>query len=104
MLFGVRNVNGLQCIYIQKVVSSVGTAIRRVRVTDYSCEYYFGHEPGEVCQHCGLEVDEYGNTEDDFINCCFPNCGCHGNRNCMAPSGANYMSMTLNHQKGDFEK
>jgi len=58
------------------------------------------HEPETVCECCGFEVDDYGNTEDDFRHCCFPDCGCDGNRNCMAPSGANYASLTLNIEKG----
>ena len=48
------------------------------------CEYAFDHEPGEVCEHCGLGVDKYGNTEQDFQKCCFPDCGCDGERLCMA--------------------
>lgn len=40
------------------------------------------------CPDCNLEVDEYGNTEDSFEYCAFPNCGCDGSRLCMAPSGA----------------
>jgi hypothetical protein len=40
------------------------------------------------CPDCGLDVDAYGNTEDQFDNCCFPDCGCDGERLCMAPSGA----------------
>ncbi|MES2530456.1 MAG: hypothetical protein V4636_05435 [Pseudomonadota bacterium] len=43
---------------------------------------------GAVCPDCGLEVDDYGNTEAQFDNCCFPDCGCDGARLCMAPSGA----------------
>lgn len=48
------------------------------------CEYAFDHEPNEECPHCKLQVDEYGNTEEDFKNCSFPNCGCDGARLCMA--------------------
>ena len=43
---------------------------------------------GEKCPDCGLEVDDYGNTEAQLDNCCFPDCGCDGERLCMAPSGA----------------
>lgn len=43
---------------------------------------------GAVCPDCGHEVDDYGNTEAQFDNCCFPDCGCDGARLCMAPSGA----------------
>lgn len=42
------------------------------------------------------EIDELGNTPDRLINCCFPNCGCDGARNCMAENGANGASLTLN--------
>lgn len=49
-----------------------------------SCEYPEEHNPGEPCEHCGLDVDKYGNTEDDFRNCSFPDCGCDGARLCMA--------------------
>jgi len=48
------------------------------------CKYSFDHEPGETCPHCNLEVDTYGNTEEDFRKCCFPDCGCDGERLCMA--------------------
>jgi len=67
------------------------------------CEYAFDHEPEETCSHCSLEVDEYGNTEEDFLNCSFPDCGCDGARNCMAPSGANLGSMNLNIEKGSLK-
>ena len=39
---------------------------------------------GEKCTGCGEEIDEYGNTENDFRFCCFPDCGCDGARLCMA--------------------
>lgn len=48
------------------------------------CRYASQHEPGEICEHCNLEVDKYGNTEGDFLYCSFPNCGCDGARLCMA--------------------
>mgnify|MGYP001574482449 FL=1 len=60
------------------------------------CELAFDHQPGETCPHCLLEVDKYGNTEGDFRNCCFPDCGCDGERLCMAPSGANDNSRACN--------
>ncbi len=37
---------------------------------------------GEQCPDCKLEVDNYGNTEDQFDYCCFPDCGCDGSRLC----------------------
>lgn len=43
---------------------------------------------GATCPDCSLPVDAYGNTEAQFDNCCFPDCGCDGARLCMAPSGA----------------
>ena len=66
-------------------------------MSDY-CEYAFDHEPDTICQHCNLKVDKYGNTEGDFRNCCFPDCGCDGERLCMAPSGS-----SSNAQKGNVE-
>jgi len=60
------------------------------------CEYASDHQSGEICEHCGLMVDRYGNTEDDFLNCCFPDCGCDGERLCMAPNGANSDSRKFN--------
>ena len=35
------------------------------------------------CPDCRLEVDAFGNTEDQFEYCCFPDCGCDGARVCM---------------------
>jgi hypothetical protein len=46
------------------------------------------HEPNTTCEHCGLPVDSYGNTEEEMINCSFPDCGCDGARLCMAKNGA----------------
>ena len=37
-----------------------------------------------ICPSCKLQVDTYGNTEDQFVFCCFPDCGCDRSRNCMA--------------------
>ena len=42
--------------------------------------------------------DKYGNTEDRIINCCFPDCGCAGARNCMAENGAHNGALTLNRE------
>lgn len=60
------------------------------------CKMAFDHEPGETCEHCGLLVDKYGNTEGDFLNCPFPDCGCDGARLCMAPNGANHDAIDCN--------
>jgi len=49
--------------------------------TQPHCKY--DHEPDTTCEHCKLYADSYGNTEEDFRNCCFPDCGCDGARNCM---------------------
>lgn len=47
------------------------------------CQNTFEHEPNSFCSHCQLEIDQYGNTEQDFRNCSFPDCGCDGERLCM---------------------
>jgi hypothetical protein len=60
------------------------------------CKLAFEHEPKTTCSNCGLEVDKYGNTEGDFRNCSFPDCGCDGARLCMAPSGASENSLKCN--------
>lgn len=39
---------------------------------------------GEACLDCGEMVDRYGNTENQFSYCSFPDCGCDGARLCMA--------------------
>jgi hypothetical protein len=36
------------------------------------------------CPDCNLKVNAYGNTEDQFDYCSFPDCGCDGERLCMA--------------------
>lgn len=41
-----------------------------------------------TCEDCGLEVNTYGNTEDQFDYCAFPDCGCDGARLCDAKEGA----------------
>lgn len=43
-----------------------------------------------VCEDCGLSVDAYGNTEDQFDFCSFPDCGCDGERLCMAGEASEY--------------
>jgi len=60
------------------------------------CKFAFDHQPNETCPHCEIEVDRYGNTAEDFRNCSFPDCGCDGQRLCMAPSGANQDSLRCN--------
>ena len=57
------------------------------------------HEPETMCDVCGEIADKYGNTVCDFRNCCFPDCGCDGARNCSAPSGANICSFSLNRER-----
>lgn len=39
------------------------------------------------CEDCGLDVDGYGNTEDQLEYCSFPDCGCDGARLCDAKEG-----------------
>jgi hypothetical protein len=57
----------------------------------------FDHQPGETCPHCGLEVNEYGNTEADPCQFCqFPDCGCDGARLCQAVEGPNENSGKCN--------
>jgi hypothetical protein len=51
---------------------------------------------GTICPDCKLEVDFYGNTEECFDNCSFPDCGCDGSRLCMAKNGPNEDSMKGN--------
>lgn len=44
-----------------------------------------------------MPVDAYGNTEDQpFDYCSFPDCGCDGNRLCMAKNGASERSAEYN--------
>lgn len=71
---------------------------RRERMSKLHCVE--DHDPETICEHCNLPVDCYGNTEADFVNCCFPDCGCDGARLCMAPSGPNNSSMNLNLERG----
>jgi len=56
----------------------------------------------EKCPDCKLQVDENGNTEDQFDYCSFPCCGCDHNRNCMAKNGPNGISCSFNINKEDF--
>ncbi len=48
------------------------------------------------------EVDSYGNplSGDRLINCCFPDCGCDGARNCAAENGASWCSTEINLERG----
>ena len=48
------------------------------------------------CPDCGLEVNAYGNTEDRFDYCAFPDCGCDGARLCDAQEGASESANDLN--------
>ena len=45
---------------------------------------------GLKCPNCNDEVDEYGNTENQFEYCSFPDCGCQGSRNCAARTPHTY--------------
>lgn len=57
----------------------------------------------ETCAGCGLHVDQYGNTEESFDYCCFPDCGCDGARLCIAPSGPNFCSSVINIERGSLK-
>ena len=65
--------------------------------TEPHCEYIFDHQPGEICPHCKMEVNAYGNTEADPCHFCqFPDCGCDGARLCQATKGPSEDSMRCN--------
>lgn len=53
----------------------------------------------KTCPDCSLEVDPYGNTEDQFDYCSFLDCGCDGARNCMAGE-ASIGALLLNRERG----
>lgn len=53
-------------------------------MSKHYCETWFDHETHTSCLSCRLPVDGHGNTEQDFVNCAFPDCGCDGERLCMA--------------------
>jgi hypothetical protein len=69
-------------------------------MTNNCIHYHHKEIAGELCDECGLDVDEHGNTEEIFHYCCFPDCGCDGARLCMAPSGANDASCCWNIEHG----
>jgi hypothetical protein len=50
----------------------------------------------ETCPDCGEHVDQYGNTESRFEHCAFPDCGCDGERLCMAERGASERAVRQN--------
>ena len=52
-----------------------------------------------ICPDCGLDVDGYGNAENAFDYCSFPDCGCDGRRLCMAGE-ANWAATVFNIEKG----
>lgn len=73
----------------------------------HKCVDPFEHGTGIACETCealapptGPETDEYGNTEDSFDNCSYPDCGCDGARLCMAKNGPNGVATILNREKG----
>lgn len=43
-----------------------------------------------------MSVNGYGNTEDQFDYCSFPDCGCDGARLCDAKNGASENSLDSN--------
>ena len=44
------------------------------------------------------DIDKYGNPPNELINCCYPDCGCDGARNCMAENGASSCAFTFNRE------
>ena len=58
---------------------------------------------GETCPDCGLDVDDYGNTEEELVYCCYPNCGCDGERLCMAKNGSSDRAKKYN-KEGMYER
>lgn len=50
----------------------------------------------EPCPDCSF--DKYGNplNGDRLINCCFPDCGCDGERLCMAENGSSDRARSQN--------
>ena len=59
---------------------------------------------GDIAEYRIIELaDQYGNTESNFRNCCFPDCGCDGARLCMAPSGPNSGSCAINIERGSVQ-
>lgn len=52
------------------------------------------------CPCCNLEVDQYGNTENECEYCCYPDCGCDGHRLCVAKNEPNFASCSLNIEAG----
>lgn len=52
-------------------------------LTTDECLSHLDHA-GKVCPGCQEPVDAYGNTESAFKYCSFPDCGCNGERLCMA--------------------
>lgn len=63
---------------------------------------FIGGPEHNLCAVCVGLFDKYGNPLDgsSLPNCCFPDCGCDGSRNCMAESGANFCSCALNYERG----
>lgn len=63
---------------------------------------FIGSPEHELCAVCMQLVDKYGNPLDGsrLKNCCFPDCGCDGARNCNAESGANFCASALNIERG----
>ena len=52
-----------------------------------------------------VEVDSYGNPTDGsrLIYCCYPDCGCDGERLCMAERGASERAVRFN-KEGMYQK
>lgn len=46
---------------------------------------------GSTCPDCKMDVDDYGNTEDLFLYCAMPDCGCPEFRLCMAGGNKSFV-------------
>ena len=55
------------------------------------------------CEHEDLQ-NGWCEPCDRLIECCFPDCGCDGARNCDAESGAHSGSLALNIGRGGFRE
>lgn len=66
-------------------------------------EHTVGHyRRHQVSTEQDEKVDQYGNPVDgsEIRNCCFPDCGCDGARNCMAGGRPNRAAAALNSERG----
>lgn len=52
--------------------------------------------PTHLCPKCMRTMVA---DRDENVNCCYPDCGCDGARLCMAESGPNVGSMSMNFER-----